>query len=176
MDAGITQAVLVEDVPLFRELYLEYLQWFFHMFNQDFGVNVDLKDITTTVERDVLQLDKFMPPRGRLLLCYTDETLAGMGCMRDIGRDIGEIKRMYIRPAFRRCGLGRALLIRLENEAKLIGYKCLRLDSARFMKEAHQLYHALGFHEIAQYEESEIISEFPKEFHGGWIFMEKTLG
>jgi hypothetical protein len=43
------------------------------------------------------------------------------------------------------------------------------------MVDAHRLYRSLGFHENAPYEGSEIIKEFPKEFNGAWIFMEKAL-
>ena len=52
-----------------------------------------------------------------------------------------------------------------------IGYQLIRLDSARFMKEAHQLYRSTGFKEITAYEGSEI----PKKFQEHWVFMELAL-
>jgi hypothetical protein len=57
------------------------------------------------------------------------------------------------------------------DEARALGYLKLRLDSARFMKAAHSLYHSTGFQEIEAYPESEI----PEEFHEHWVFMEKNL-
>ena len=91
--------------------------------------------------------------------------------MRKIREDIGEVKRMYVRPAFRGQGIGRALLDALIQEAGQIGYPRIRLDSTRFMKEAHALYRSAGFVEIAEYPESEI----PAQFREHWIFMEMVL-
>jgi len=76
---------------------------------------------------------------------------------------------MYVRSEARNRGLGRALLVQLLEEARLAGYTLVRLDSARFMNEAHQLYRNIGFREIEAYEGSEI----PKEFQKNWIFMER---
>jgi N-acetylglutamate synthase-like GNAT family acetyltransferase len=85
--------------------------------------------------------------------------------------DIGEIKRMYVRPCNRKQGLGRALLNRLLEEAGRIGYERVRLDSAPFMTEAHNLYRTTGFTEIDAYEGTEV----PKELQVHWIFMENAL-
>jgi len=81
----------------------------------------------------------------------------------------GEIKRMYMRPEYRRQGLYKALLERLLEEADRIGYEHLRLDSARFMVAAHQLYRSFGFVEIEPYEGSGI----PPEYQKNWIFMQR---
>ena len=78
---------------------------------------------------------------------------------------------MYVHPTYRRLGIGRALLDALIEEANLIGYERVRLDSARFMKAAHQLYRMRGFEEIAPYAESEI----PEAYWDHWVFMEKAL-
>ena len=78
---------------------------------------------------------------------------------------------MYVRPKARKRGLGRALLNELLEQSHQIGYQRVRLDSARFMSEAHQLYRTSGFREIEAYEGSEI----PKEFQSHWIFMERDL-
>jgi GNAT superfamily N-acetyltransferase len=151
-----------------RELFWEYLQWANAKVNEEFGVNFDIE---TMLEADMEHLDKFMPPDGRLLLCYADEHLTGIACLKYLAPGIGEIKRMYVRPEYRKRGLGRALLNQLVVEATQIGYERVRLDSARFMTEAHHLYRTTGFREIEAYEGSEI----PEEFQGHWIFMEMKL-
>jgi GNAT superfamily N-acetyltransferase len=151
-----------------RDLFWEYLQWANAQVNKEFGVNFDIQ---TMLEQDMADLDKFMPASGRLLLCNLDAQWAGVVCLKRLEDDMGEIERMYVRPPFRRCGVGRALLNRLIAEATQIGYERLRLDSARFMKEAHALYRSAGFREIAPYEGSQI----PKDFQSNWIFMEKNL-
>ena len=91
--------------------------------------------------------------------------------MKRLREDIGEIKRMYVRPQYRGRGLGRALLETIIEEAEEVGYPAVRLDSARFMKEAHALYRSAGFSEIDPYPESEMPSEFQKH----WVFMERQL-
>jgi GNAT superfamily N-acetyltransferase len=151
-----------------RELFWEYLQWVNERINEEFQVNFDIE---TILEDDMQQLDKFMPTNGRLLLSYMENRLAGMACMKYLAPGIGEIKRMYVRPGNRNRGLGRALINQLVAEASLVGYEYIRLDSARFMKEAHHLYQTTGFREIEAYEGSEI----PVEYQVNWIFMEMDL-
>lgn len=154
-----------QHAPPIRELFWEYLQWANMKVEENFGVSFD---IAAMLEDDMNTVDKFMPPRGRLLLGYVDDQPMGIACLKALTDSIGEVKRMYVRPQARNRGLGRALLNQLLEEARQIGYERIRLDSARFMTEAHQLYRTNGFREIEAYEGSEI----PKEFQKNWIFME----
>jgi len=151
-----------------RELFWEYLQWANAKVEESFGVSFD---IATMLEEDMNSLEKFMPPKGRLLFGYVDDQPMGVACLKALTDNIGEIKRMYVRPHARNSGLGRALLNRLLEEAHQVGYERVLLDSACFMTAAHQLYRSSGFHEIEAYEGSEI----PKEFQKNWIFMELEL-
>ncbi len=161
----IFQAETDEHKEHARELFGEYLQWANAMLSQEFGISFDIKSI---LEQDMAGLDKFLPPTGRLLLAQYDKQYAGIGCLRKIREDVGEIKRMYVRPSYRGQGIGRAILQGLVEQAWLVGYKRIRLDSALFMKEAHAMYRAVGFTKIEPYPESEI----PPEFRRNWIFME----
>lgn len=151
-----------------RELFWEYLQWANAKVEENFGVSFD---ISAMLEEDMNTLDKFMPPKGRLLLGYVENQPVGIACLKALTDNIGEVKRMYVRPESRNRGLGRALLNHLLKEARRIGYEGVRLDSARFMSEAHQLYRSGGFREIEPYKGSEIPSEFQKH----WIFMELVM-
>lgn len=151
-----------------RELFWEYLQWANAKVQENFGVSFD---IAAMFEDDMNTLDKFMPPKGRLLLGYVEDEPMGIACLKALTEEIGEVKRMYVRPQARKRGLGRALLNQLLEEARQSGYRRVRLDSARFMTEAHQLYRTSGFREIQAYEGSEI----PKDFQNHWIFMEREL-
>ena len=76
---------------------------------------------------------------------------------------------MYVRPAYRGAGLGRALLDGLLTAAGDHGSSVVRLDSAAFMTAAHRLYRSRGFGETAPYPESEI----PEGYRQHWIFMER---
>jgi GNAT superfamily N-acetyltransferase len=151
-----------------RELFWEYLQWANAKVKENFGVSFD---IASMLEEDMNTLDKFTPPKGRLLLGYIEDQPMGIACLKVLTDRTGEVKRMYARPEARFKGLGRALLNQLLEEARHIGYERVCLDSARFMQEAHQLYRSAGFREIEAYEGSEI----PKEFQNYWIFMERDL-
>jgi GNAT superfamily N-acetyltransferase len=151
-----------------RELFWEYLAWANGLLASSYGISLD---VTAMLEDDMHNLDKFGPPAGRLLLAGNEGMLAGCACLRKIGQDIGELKRMYVRPGYRRQGIGRALLDALLDEARLIGYRTLRLDSVRFMREAHSLYQAAGFRDVAPYPESEI----PEAYRQHWVFMEMAL-
>ncbi len=79
-----------------------------------------------------------------------------------------EYLQMYVRPAFRRAGTGRALTTAIVAAARQLHYQTLRLDSPRAFTAAHALYRSLGFREIPPYAESEI----PPEYRYGWVFME----
>jgi len=165
---NIYQIETEEDRIHVRELFGEYLQWAHLRLKQDYGINFDVESL---VDQDMLELEKYLPSQGRLLLAKQDDKVAGLACMKKIKPDIGEIKRMYVRPEFRNKGIGRELLEHLLDEAREIGYPRIRLDSARFMHEAHTFYKSFGFQEIEPYPESEI----PAEFQENWIFMKMHL-
>ena len=167
----ITKVLVADEIqyaPQIRELFWEYLQWANTNVNKEFQVSFD---IVTMLEGDIKDLEKFMPPPGRLLLGYSGTNLAGVACLKKLTSSVGEIKRMYVRPENRQQGVGRALIQGILQEARQVGYQFIRLDSARFMTEAHQLYRSIGFKEIEAYEGSEI----PPGFQDHWIFMELPL-
>ena len=162
------QQANAEDLSTVRELFWEYLQWANANVNAEFAVSFD---IASMLDDDMQNLEKFLPPSGRLMLVTSEDHVVGIGCLKRLRPGIGEIKRMYVRPVARKAGLGRALLGSLMTEAKVAGYSRVRLDSAGFMKAAHALYRSAGFYEIEPYPESEI----PKEFQRHWVFMEREL-
>jgi GNAT superfamily N-acetyltransferase len=151
-----------------QELFWEYLQWGNAGLNQEFGISLDMPALLAGDMRD---MDKYMPPRGRLLLALSDEKPAGTLCLTSMAPGIGEVRRMYVRPTARKQGLGSGLLNQLLQEACILGFEKLRLDSPLFMTDAHRLYYRLGFQEVPPYPGSEI----PDEFQPHWIFMELEM-
>ena len=151
-----------------RGLFWEYLEWANKRVNEEFKVNFDIE---TMLEEDMKNLDVFLPPNGRILLGETDNSISGIGCLKKSKDEYGEIKRMYVLPEFRGKGLGKLILTNLVQCARDIGYKYLRLDSTKFMKEEHSLYRRMGFQDIEPYPESEI----PDEFKSHWVFMQLKL-
>jgi len=94
-------------------------------------------------------------PRGALLLATVDGELAGCGACRSVPdvdyANACEMKRLYVRPAFRRLGLGRILAQALMDHAMRAGYSVMLLDTLDDMEAARGLYVALGFEEIPPY-------------------------
>jgi ribosomal protein S18 acetylase RimI-like enzyme len=93
----------------------------------------------------------YVPPDGRLLLALHDVDVAGCAGLRALGDGIGELKRLYVRPAFRGRGIARRLAAMLLEDAREIGYRAVRLDTLATMTAARALYQALGFREIPPY-------------------------
>jgi len=156
------------DTAQVRAMFWEYLHWANSRLNEEYGIAFDIEAM---VHKTMSELQTYSPPAGRLLLAKDGNRVVGIACMRRIGGDIGEIKRMYVQGAFRGQGIGRELLQKLLEEAREMGYSTIRLDSARFMEQAHSLYRSAGFREIEPYAASEI----PAEFHRHWVFMELDL-
>ena len=97
----------------------------------------------------------YAAPAGALLLAFVGGDLAGCGAFRPL-RDVDhanacEMKRLYVRPAFRRFGLGRQLAQQLIDLALQAGYSAMLLDTLDDMESARGLYATLGFVEVAPY-------------------------
>jgi ribosomal protein S18 acetylase RimI-like enzyme len=98
---------------------------------------------------------EYAAPGGQLLLAFVGDALAGCGALRPLPdadqANACEMKRLYVRPAFRRFGLGRILAERLLEEARRAGYSAMLLDTLDEMEAARELYASLGFEEVAPY-------------------------
>lgn len=97
----------------------------------------------------------YAEPGGALLLAFVDGALAGCGAMRPLA-DVDypnacEMKRLYVKRAFRGFGLGRLLAQALLDRATQAGYSNMLLDTLDDMEAARGLYEALGFEEVPPY-------------------------
>jgi len=109
----------------------------------------------------------YAAPGGCLLLAGGADAAIGVVALRRFGEGIGEIKRLYVVPQARGLGLGRKLLSRAIDEARIRSYRCVRLDSHRAsMGAAIALYRQLGFAETAP---------FGPDLGGRIAFFEKRL-
>lgn len=107
-------------------------------------------------ESELAQLPgDYAGPSGHLLLAWVDGQVAGCGAFRSFPdsdySDACEMKRLYVRPAFRRFGLGRMLAQALMDKAYQTGYSTVLLDTLNDMEAARELYVTLGFEEIPPY-------------------------
>ena len=98
---------------------------------------------------------EYAPPRGDLLIARVDGALAGCCALRPMDSadypNAAEMKRLYVRKAFRGFGLGRQLAEATLDAARRIGYDCVLLDTLDEMEAARALYEDLGFEEIPPY-------------------------
>jgi GNAT superfamily N-acetyltransferase len=165
----VREAILPNDIDFIRQLWVDYLTWGNDNMQLHYGVHPH--NPREHVEQDIVLIDKFLPPHGRLILAFIDGKACGIGCLKSISDDIGEIKRMYVDPSFRKIGAGRAILQSLLTAAQETGYQKVRLDSPKFMEAAHALYRSEGFKDIPVYAEVEI----PEAFRQYLLFMEVDL-
>jgi putative acetyltransferase len=98
---------------------------------------------------------EYAAPTGQLLLAMVDDDAAGCGAFRPLA-DVDypnacEMKRLYVRPAYRRFGLGRLMAQRLLDDARRAGYSYMLLDTLDDMESARELYATLGFEDVPPY-------------------------
>jgi GNAT superfamily N-acetyltransferase len=133
-------AKTLDEIGQIRVLFREYEAF----------LNVDLCFQRFEEELRTLPGD-YAPPTGRLLLATIQEHAAGCVALRALEPGICEMKRLFVRPHYRGNHIGRKLVERIIEEAYLIGYSRMRLDSLRHLDAALKLYTSLGFQEIAPY-------------------------
>ena len=103
-------------------------------------------------DEEILNLEeKYAPPKGQIYLVFVDGELAGCVGMKPSDDSHAELKRLYVRPAFRGRNLGETLTRRIMDDARKAGYRYLRLDTLPGLKSALKLYRRLGFREIDPY-------------------------
>jgi GNAT superfamily N-acetyltransferase len=136
----IHPAVLDAEIAIVRDLFREYATW----------LDVDLCFQGFEAELAALP-GKYAPPGGSLLLAFIDGEPAGCIALRPMESGACEMKRLYVRPAFRGRGLGRALVERLLDDARSIGYRLMRLDTLDKLTEAMALYDSMGFRRVEPY-------------------------
>jgi hypothetical protein len=104
----IRDAQLPNDIDAIKKLWTAYLTWGNDKMQMLYGVHPH--NPVEAVQQDLEMIDKFLPPNGRLILAFIDGNACGIGCLKSINEEIGEIKRMNVDPSFRKIGAGRAIL------------------------------------------------------------------
>ncbi len=151
----ILAAITNEDMRHIRALFEEYAA------SLDFDLNFQHFD------QELAHLPgEYSEPHGCLLLARSDDLVAGCIALRAMDDGICEMKRLYVRPQFRKLGLGKMLVQAIIEKARQKGYRAMRLDTVPAMERAQALYRSFGFQEIAPYRYNPI---------EGAVFMELVL-
>jgi len=153
--AVIRAAASKDDWVEARRLFEEYAA--------SLGFDLSFQDF----DREVASLPgDYASPRGAILLAEDDSGVAGCVALRPFADKTCEMKRLYVRPAHRGSGLGKLLAEAVLAEARVRGYRSMRLDTVPGMEAAMALYRSLGFREIGPYRANPI---------PGALFMEREL-
>lgn len=159
-----------------RSLIGEYLAWVADVAQAHHGLRFD---VAAMLRSDLEDGSKFFPPTGRLVLVAWQGRYVGVGALRQLGPGIGELQRMYLQPAARGLGAGRALLQRLLADARMLGYARLRLESLKALEAAHGLYRSMGFVDIDPYADNSMQAyqepEALQAYRASAVFMELRL-
>lgn len=136
------QAQTTEEIEEASKLFREY------------AASLGCSPCLQNIEQELGHLPgEYGPPTGRLLLAVHDKAFAGCVAIRKIGAGLCEMRRMYVRPAFRGKKVGRGLARAILAEAKFAGCGRIRLYALPSMQEAIALYRSLGFRDIPPYGE-----------------------
>ena len=165
------------DQSLLNDMYKlteEYFSWIDIKMEELYKIDtisIIGQTIPEYVRSSINDLSAFIPPKGIYYLIRMDEKTIGMGALRKLKENLGEIKRMYIKPEYRGRGYGKKLLQELLKKAIQYKYSIVRLDTGKFMTNAQRVYRLAGFQVREEYPESEV----PQQFKPFWLFMEKSL-
>lgn len=152
---GAPAVVPANDMGVVRELFREYQAFL--------GVDLCFQDF----ERELASLPgSYAPPAGALLLAMANDAVAGCVGLRPLSDGACEMKRMYVRPAFRGLGLGRALADAVVAAAVEAGYRSMRLDTLETLHTAIDMYRSMGFAPIEPYYHNPL---------PGVLYLEKAL-
>jgi GNAT superfamily N-acetyltransferase len=145
LDTVCVRPAAASDIPDVRAMLRDYVAW----------IGLDLAFQEIDEELDGLP-GEYVPPRGALFVVEDRPRLVAMIGLRPLDADVCEMKRLFVRPEARGCGLAKQLIARVLEEARRLGYDEIRLDTLPMMGDAQALYMSLGFHDIAPYYETPI--------------------
>ncbi len=157
-DFDIHVARSAEDMVIAGKMFREYQEWL--------GVDLCFQDF----EHELATLPgKYTPPRGEIFIARQNDQIAGVVAVRPVDLPEArrsEMKRLYVRDAFRGQGLGRKLANLVVSFVKDAGYQVMVLDTLPHLEAAIKMYASMGFDETAPYYENPL---------PGVVYMEKIL-
>lgn len=142
---------LAYDTPeTIRELFTEYTRMLVEN-EPAFQTYLDLQDYAAELA-DLTK--KYGLPHGRLYIAWCDDQPVGCIGLRRLDDETCELKRLYVRPAYRGQGIAGQMMQRILSDARAIGYTAMQLDTEPFLRSALKMYRGLGFYEIPRYNDS----------------------
>lgn len=156
-----------------KDLSLDYFLWLESEFSRELALSLSQQIGMSLPEYVDQTLQQFLPKAasdGVFYLVKQGDYVAMAG-LRRLTANAAEVKRLFVKPEARAQGLAGLLLQKLKQEAGNLNYATLFLDSAPFMRAAHQLYYKQGFYHCAAYAGTEV----PAQLQANWHFMRCDL-
>ena len=122
-------------------------------------------------QRHGLSIEQVFEPKIRFFVAFLDGEAVGCGALA-LFDDYAEVKRMYTREAARGSGVGKALLARIEREARDAGKRVLRLETGTYQAAAIGLYEGYGFRPCGAFGH---YADLPPHRIAASLFYEKSL-
>ena len=130
-----------DELAAVKAIFLEYIA----------SLGFDISSFQNTDKEFSNLLDLYGPPKGCIIVAPASHELAACIALKPIAEGVCEMKRMYVRPAFRGQGIARQLVAELLTFAQKAGYHSIKLDTLSTMTSAIGLYRSFGFTECEPY-------------------------
>jgi len=137
----ILEAYKLVDIEKVRKLLWDY--------GQSRNFDSALGDFQNELDNLPYRYDR---PSGCLLLAENEEGAIGCVAYQALSEGCCEMKRLYVDPKYRGLKMGRKLILAICQEAKLSGYKYMRLDTFKHFHSAINAYEKAGFYAIPPYQ------------------------
>ncbi len=126
-----TQGIMLDQT---KQLFLEY--------QQELNEDLCFQSFDTEIENPLI---KYAAPTGALYIAIVNNKAVGCIALQQLPNNNCEMKRLYVKPNYRKHKIGEALVVKIIEEAKTIGYNTMKLDTLTKLEPAIKLYEKFGF-------------------------------
>lgn len=115
------------------------------------ALSLELEELTGNSGKGSFNKEEMSGKGASFAICYANEEAVGCGAIRPLEKRCAEIKRVYTKKAYRKSGVGKAVLDFLEDKARTFGYDEMKLETRRINEKAVGFYQANGYKECLPY-------------------------
>lgn len=150
--ASARKAIWPDDRATVRRLFHDYRQWLADHRDTTHGSEPRVRSGLALVDRLIAELPgAYGPPRGEVVLWFEGDSVVACGALRELEPEVGEIRRIFVRPDYRGPAFGLPYVRHLIDRARGLGYARLRVDTLPTMSAAIEFYQKAGFRPVAAF-------------------------